>query len=305
MIHKAVVGARRGPSREWDVESRQIDVVLIVLISRLCVTPLLQIIGDFGPTFCEDVTRKVCEETHDEDLELSAAGKRLGFAPKAPSGRVLERVEVPVLYAGASRACAAARIWTASSILSACLILPKATAASASVPCRNKSTTSRRHVLIRSTSASRCLLACCLVTPCGAAYMHCLRRRTQDEHRGRSPLHYTDQHNQIRKTTTRRFQQYLLSFMPAFYSNALAGDEDFRAGRTIASCVVWTPLALIWRLWLWLWWLVACRPREQLEKGHGNLKSPQGRKCGAKMCRLRRQAVESEMEGSRNVAGAR
>jgi hypothetical protein len=172
--------------------------VLIVLISRLCVTPLLQIIEDFGPTLREDITRKVCEETHDEDLELSAAGRRLGFAPGASSGRVLEWVEIPVVYAGTTKACAAARIWTASSIRSACRILLRATAASASVPCRSKSTTSRRHELIRSTSASLCLLACCLVTPCGAAYTHCLRMRTQDEHLGRSPLHYVDQINVIR-----------------------------------------------------------------------------------------------------------
>jgi hypothetical protein len=166
--------------------------MLTVLISRLCVTPLLQTIGGFGPTLREDITRKVCEETHDEDLDLSSADRRLGFAPEASLGRVLEWVEVPAVYAGATRACAAARIWTASSIRSACLILPRATAASASVPCRSKSTTSRRHELIRSTSASRRLLACCLVTPSGAAYWHCLRRRTQDEHCGRSPLHCVD-----------------------------------------------------------------------------------------------------------------
>ena len=130
----------------------------------------------------------------------------MGFEPGVSSGRVLEWVEVPAVYAGVTRACAAARIWTASSIRSACLILPRATAASASVPCRSKSTTSRRHELIRSTSASRCLLACCLVTPCGAAYTHCLRRRTQDEHFGRSPLHYIDQRNQTRETTTHNFR---------------------------------------------------------------------------------------------------
>lgn len=102
------------------------------------------------------------------------------------------------------------------------------------------------------------------------------------------------------------FRKYLLSFMTAFYSNALVGDEDVqRAERTIASCVVWTPLPLVWLQWLWLWWLVACRPREQSEKRHRNCKDPQATKSGARMCRLRRQAVGFEMEGNWNVTGAR
>jgi hypothetical protein len=84
---------------------------------------------------------------------------------------------------GVTKAAASARTSIASSISSACLILPSATTASASLPRRSNSTTSRRLIIF-------CLWACCLVTPWGAAYVHGLSLRSQALQVGRSPEHY-------------------------------------------------------------------------------------------------------------------
>jgi hypothetical protein len=93
-------------------------------------------------------------KTH-EDVMKRSVGLFGRSSPGALLGRKSDLGAVPVIDAlGANKARATAKESTASSTFSACLILFSATAASASLPQRSNSTTSRRLELDCTTSCS-------------------------------------------------------------------------------------------------------------------------------------------------------